>query len=198
MTDRLVLRRFGPADLEDLAALHADPAVMRYIDDGKPVSREVVAARTLPGILAGYERLPAGLGRFALTERETGAFAGWVSLVPANSVGLEEYPGLELGYRVRASMWGRGYAAEGARALMRQAFECANGGAYIHGYDRVAATTMTVNTASRRVMEKVGLRYVRTFFADWPDAIEGAEHGDVVYERSLAGLCPLPPEVTSE
>ncbi|WP_245594338.1 GNAT family N-acetyltransferase [Actinospica robiniae] len=188
MTDRLVLRRFEPADLEDLAALHADPAVMRFIDDGRPVAREVVAGQTLPGILAGYQRLPAGLGRFALQERRSGGFVGWASLVPANSVGLEEHPGLELGYRIRPSMWGRGYAAEGARALILRAFEYAGDGPDIHGCESVAATTMTVNTASRRVMEKVGLRYVRTFFADWPDAVEGSEHGDVVYERSLSEL----------
>lgn len=187
MTDRLSLRRFAPTDLDDLAALHGDPAVMRFID-GEPVPREVVAARTLPEILAEYERLPEVLGRFVLAERETGAFVGWVSLLPANSVGLEKYPGLELGYRLRTSMWGRGYAAEGARALIRRAFEDFNGSGCGHGYDRVAATTMTVNSASRRVMEKVGLRYVRTFFADWPEYIEGAEHGDVVYERSLDEL----------
>jgi len=40
---------------------------------------------------------------------------------------------------------------------------------------------MTVNIASRRVMEKAGLKFVRTFFLDWPDYIEGAEHGDVEY-----------------
>jgi RimJ/RimL family protein N-acetyltransferase len=38
-----------------------------------------------------------------------------------------------------------------------------------------------VHTASRRVMEKVGMRLVRTFFADWPDHIPGDEHGDVEY-----------------
>ena len=188
MTDRLILRRLGPADLDDLAELHGDPAVMRFVDDGEPVPREVVAARTLPEILAEYDRLPEGLGRFALAERETGAFVGWVSLRPADSVGLEEFPGLELGYRLRPTVWGRGYAAEGARALIRRAFEDFNGSGYGHGYDRVAATTMTVNTASRRVMEKAGLRYVRTFFADWPGYIEGAEHGDVVYARSLDEL----------
>ena len=69
MTDRLVLRRFGPADLEDLAALHADPAVMRYIDDGKPVSREVVAARTLPGILAGF-RITASIALILVVAAE--------------------------------------------------------------------------------------------------------------------------------
>jgi RimJ/RimL family protein N-acetyltransferase len=82
---------------------------------------------------------------------------------------------------------------------MRRAFEDFDGERYRHGHDRVAATTMAVNTASRRVMEKAGLRHVRTFFAEWPSYIEGAEHGDVVYERSLDELrADVPPEVTSE
>ncbi|HZA86374.1 MAG TPA: GNAT family protein, partial [Acidimicrobiales bacterium] len=49
------------------------------------------------------------------------------------------------------------------------------------GVDRVYASTMMVNTASRRVMEKAGLRYVRTFHADWPVKIPGDEQGDVEY-----------------
>ncbi|MBP0449196.1 GNAT family N-acetyltransferase [Kitasatospora sp. RG8] len=47
--------------------------------------------------------------------------------------------------------------------------------------DRIVATTMTVNTASRRVMEKAGLSLIRTFFEGWDEPIEGAEHGDVEY-----------------
>jgi RimJ/RimL family protein N-acetyltransferase len=47
--------------------------------------------------------------------------------------------------------------------------------------ERVFAHTMTVNVRSRRVMEKTGLRYVRTFFEEWPETIEGSEHGDVEY-----------------
>jgi RimJ/RimL family protein N-acetyltransferase len=49
------------------------------------------------------------------------------------------------------------------------------------GVQRVMAHTMTVNVASRRVMEKAGLRYVRTFFEEWPESIEGSEQGDVEY-----------------
>ena len=48
-----------------------------------------------------------------------------------------------------------------------------------HGAQRVFATTMTVNLRSRRVMEKAGLRFVRTFLLDWPDPTEGDELGDV-------------------
>ena len=49
------------------------------------------------------------------------------------------------------------------------------------GPTRIRAETLAVNVASRRVMEKAGLRYVRTFVADWPYRIPGDEHGDVEY-----------------
>ncbi len=47
--------------------------------------------------------------------------------------------------------------------------------------ERVLAETMAVHAASRRVMEKAGMRRVRDFRADWPDRIPGDEHGDVEY-----------------
>nr|WP_145797126.1 GNAT family N-acetyltransferase [Kitasatospora atroaurantiaca] len=168
----MVLRRFTEADADDLAALHGDPAVMRYIDDGRPVPRPVVERETLPGILRDYRELPAGFGRWAAVEKSGGTFLGWFSLRPATSVGLDG--GTELGYRLRPAAWGRGFATEGARALVRRAFA-------EPGVERVVATTMTVNAGSRRVLEKAGLTLVRTFFEEWPAYIEGAEHGDVEY-----------------
>ena len=57
------------------------------------------------------------------------------------------------------------------------------------GVDRVWAQTMTVNTASRRVMERCGLTFVRTFFETWPgEPIDGSEHGDVEYEIRRSAL----------
>jgi RimJ/RimL family protein N-acetyltransferase len=166
----VILRRFTAADVSVLAALHGDAAVMRHIDDGRPVSREVVERSELPGILREYDVLPAGFGQFAALAPE---FVGWFSLKPATSVGLD--PGdIELGYRLLPAVWGRGLGTVGARMLVRRAFTSL-------GVSRVVATTMTVNVASRRVLEKAGLRHVDTFFADWPDPIPGAEHGDVVY-----------------
>lgn len=50
------------------------------------------------------------------------------------------------------------------------------------GAERVVATTMAVNTASRRVLEKAGPRYVRTWFGEWDGPLPGSEHGDVDYE----------------
>lgn len=169
----MVLRRFTEADANELAALHADPDVMRYTDTGRPVPREVVERATLPGILREYRDLPVGLGCWAAVDRGSAAFLGWFSLRPAQSVGLSS-GGTELGYRLARSAWGRGYATEGARALIDLGFVELD-------IDTVVATTMTVNTASRRVLEKAGLSLVRTFFEEWPDYIEGAEHGDVEY-----------------
>jgi RimJ/RimL family protein N-acetyltransferase len=177
-TARLNLRPFAPADVDDLAALHGDPAVMRSIDDGRPVPREVVAEETLPSYLRAHTQLPEGLGHRAIVTREgAGRFLGWVSLLPPSSAGLEDAEGLELGYRLRQDAWGHGYATEAAEAVVDLAFERL-------GAERIVATTMTVNAGSRRVMEKLGMRHTGTFFADWPDYIEGAEHGDVVYELS--------------
>ncbi len=165
------LRRFVVSDVDSLAALHGDPEVMRYIEGPEP--RDVIVAQTLPAILRGYDELPAGLGQFVAEEKASGAFLGWFSLRPADSYGLDG--GTELGYRLLPSTWGQGYATEGARALVESGFARL-------GLDRIVATTMAVNAGSRRVLEKAGLRHVRTFFADWPDPIPGAEHGDVVYE----------------
>lgn len=171
-TERMTLRRFTRADADDLAVLHGHASVMRRIDNGRPVPRAVVEQQQLPDILREYDELPVGLGCFAAVEKSSGNFLGWLSLRPATSVGLNG--GTELGYRMLPSVWGLGYATEGARALVHNAFTELD-------VDRVVATTMTVNTASRRVMEKAGLCLIRTFFEPWPELIEGAEHGDVEY-----------------
>ncbi|MFJ5234956.1 GNAT family N-acetyltransferase [Kitasatospora sp. NPDC088391] len=182
-TARLLLRRLTPADLPAVTALCGDPEVMRYLDDGRPVPAERVAAEVLPAVLREYAELPDGLGHWAV--ETDGRFLGWAALLPAHSVGLEHGPdaGLELGYRLLPAARGRGYATEAAAALLAAAFTERYAG---RRTERVVATTMAVNTASRRVLERIGLRHVRTFFADWPDPIPGSEHGDVVYERTRA------------
>ncbi|HEX4701257.1 MAG TPA: GNAT family N-acetyltransferase, partial [Pseudonocardiaceae bacterium] len=83
----------------------------------------------------------------------------------------------ELGYRLRKSAWGKGYATEGSRALIDKAFA-------EFGMRRVYALTMSVNTRSRRVMEQSGLRLIRTFHLDWPYRIDGEEFGDVEYAQT--------------
>lgn len=164
-TDRLRLRRFTETDLDALVDLDGDPEVMRYITGGEPTPREVLRDEVLPAWLAYYERYPA-YGFWAAHDR-AGEFLGWFHFRPR-----EGCP--ELGYRLRRSAWGLGYATEGSVALLRMGFADL-------GVDRVFAETMAVNTRSRRVMERAGLHHVRTFHQDWPQSIPGDEHGDVEY-----------------
>ncbi len=160
-TERLVLRPPLSQDVDDLVALDADPEVMRYINGGRPTPRAEIEAGVRES--ASY--------RWIAHEQPAGSFVGWFSLRPT-----PDDPGeRELGYRLRREVWGRGYATEGACALVELAFaELAA--------RRVWAQTMTVNTASRRVLERCGLRFMRTFHLEWPEPIEGAELGDVEYE----------------
>jgi len=166
-TVRLVLRRFTAGDVEELVRLDSDLEVMRYLT-GQPTPRDEIEQKVLPGILATYETHP-GLGTFATHEKSSGAFIGWFGLQPTGDPGV-----VDVGYRLRRSAWGHGYATEGTRALIDKAFTEL-------GIDRVVADTMAVNTRSRRVLVKSGLRFVRVFHLHFDDPLPGTEHGEVEY-----------------
>ena len=151
-TDRLVLRQFTMADAGLLTDLDADPDVMRFITGGVPTPREKIESEFLPAFLGYYRRYP-GYGFWAAIERSTGDFLGWFHFRPPPGAAEDH---AELGYRLRKSAWGRGYATEGSRALIRRGFT-------EFGVQIVTAEAMPANAASRRVMEKAGLTLVRTF-----------------------------------
>ena len=168
-TDRLLLRRFTPADVEAVIALDSDPAVRRFVEDGEPVDRDT-AARTIRHWMDWYQRSEE-FGFWAAVDKEHGTFLGWFHLRPGQGTSDCEP---ELGYRLVSTAWGRGYATEGSRALIDRAFSSPR-------VDRVVAETLAVHGASRRVMEKAGMRHVRTFPTQWPVRIPGDEAGDVEY-----------------
>lgn len=169
-TARLSIRRFTAADEDNLVNLNSDPEVMRYITGGQPVpGREEIRDDILPFNLAAYDRHP-GFGTWAADDVGTGQFLGWFHLRPRRSDGL-----IDLGYRLRRSAWGNGYATEGSQALIDKGFS-------EHDIDRVVAETMNVNHASRRVLEKCGLTHVRTYFDEELPAIDGSDQGFVEYQ----------------
>jgi RimJ/RimL family protein N-acetyltransferase len=169
-TDRLVLRKFTADDVDLLVELDSDPEVMHYVTGGLPTSREDIIDDFLPAFLSYYERY-AGFGFWATYEHATDEFVGWFHLRPAPT----DPPNVvELGYRLRRAVWGRGYATEGSRALIAKAVTEL-------GVRRVHAETMYVHHASRAVMERAGLHHVRTFHQPWPYPIPGDEFGDVEY-----------------
>ena len=163
-TARLTITPCTPDDRDDFIALERDPEVMHFLNGGR------IVEDPQPDPAATY-LMPRGTEPYIWAARRTAddTFVGWFCLWP------ETETLAELGYRLRRTGCGRGLASEGARALVGWGFAAA-------GYDRIVATTMTVNTASRRVMEKLGMRHTRTEHGHWPDPIPGSEHGEVWYE----------------
>jgi RimJ/RimL family protein N-acetyltransferase len=169
-TPRLTVRQFTAGDVDNLFDLNSDPAVMRYLTGGRPTPREEIQDQIIPFHLGVYERLDR-LGTWAAESAATGEFLGWFHFRPGPD---GDVTNIDLGYRLRRSAWNKGYATEGSRALIGMGFTDL-------GVERVFGHTMTVNTASRHVMEKCGLTLVRTTPYEGTDPIEGAEHGEVEY-----------------
>ena len=169
-TPRLILRQFAADDVDNLVDLNSDPEVMRYLTGGRPTPRGEIRDQILPFHLSVYDRLDR-LGTWAAESTATGEFLGWFHFRPGHESDLSN---IDLGYRLRRPAWGNGYATEGSRALVDRGFTDL-------GVERVFAHTMTVNAASRHVLEKCGLTLVRTLPYKGPFDIEGAEHGEVEY-----------------
>jgi len=163
-TARLSLSLVRVADRAHLVALERDPEVMRFLNGGRHTPDD--GAKEGTGLLT-----PRGGENdvWAAVETRSGAFVGWFSLRHVGDrVG-------ELGFRLRRDAWGRGFASEGAIALVAMGFADQD-------LARIAATTMAVNSASRRVMEKTGLTHVRTIYPSWRNPLPGSELGEVEYE----------------
>ena len=165
-TSRLRLRRVRPDDAERFDELDRDEEVMRFIDWEPPTLAEQRAA--VADHIAEYERWPDH-GRF-VAESPDGQFLGWFGLRVHTDPHVPE-----LGYRLHRRIWCQGLATEGSLALLDYAF------AQLHA-SAVRAETMLVNHASRRVMEKCGMTYIKTFHVQFDNPLPDTDHGEVLYQ----------------
>jgi RimJ/RimL family protein N-acetyltransferase len=163
-TERLVLEPLAPEHLELQLRLDLDPEVMRYV--GGPARAEAEVERAHARRLAQAGRRD-GLGHWMAFRAPTGTgeevpgredrFVGLVMMPPAHGPDQPDDPGVaDLGYRLARAAWGHGYGREAAGRLLEHAFATV-------GLDRVIAQTRSDNVGSRRLLEAVGMRYVRTF-----------------------------------
>lgn len=166
-TSRLVLRRFRADDLGSLEAFFGDPEVMRYVGSRRePWTAEEIRT-ALARVDAHWDE--HGFGPLAVVERVVGAVVGECGLQL-----LEGGPNFELAYTLAREVWGRGYATEAAAAVLAWGFGTV-------GLDRVVAVVDPDNLASRRVVEKIGMRRLGTrlcYGAELVEfALEAAERG---------------------
>ncbi len=167
-TERLILRQFTESDAENLFELDSDREVIRFanlgiIKGGEPIDtdRETIRNKTLPRLLAYYQKYE-GYGFWAAIEKSSDEFIGWFQFRPALdsqfnvTSGFYDKNDIELGYRLRKVSWGKGYATEGAKALVLKGFSEL-------GTQRVVSSALAANRASIRVMEKAGLKFFQKY-----------------------------------
>jgi [ribosomal protein S5]-alanine N-acetyltransferase len=146
-TERLILRMFTPADLEDLHRQLSDPEVMRYYP--KVSSRED-SEKWLQGILKDYQS--NGYGMLAVCLRDTGEYIGQAGVMRRLIDGCEHH---YLSYLLCKESWGHGYATEAVQRILDYGFQTLD----IH---KVEALIRPDNARSIRLAEKLGMQHEST------------------------------------
>ena len=139
-TDRLKLRMWRESDLDDYAAICADPFVMRYLG-GKVFTRDE-AWRSM-AFFIGHWQL-RGYGHWAVEEKSSGRMIGRIGFLNP-----EGWPGFEIGWTLARHAWGKGYATEGARRALQYAFNELD-------QPHVISLIHPENTPSMKVAERLG------------------------------------------
>lgn len=146
-TERLVIRRWTKDDREPFANMNADKRVCQFLP--KTLSRE-----ESDSFVDRIERHcdDFGYGLFAVELKQTSTFIGFVGLV---NVPFETHftPALEMGWRISADHWNKGFATEAARAILDY-------GQNLLKLKNIVSFTVPHNIPSRRVMEKIGLTHI--------------------------------------
>jgi RimJ/RimL family protein N-acetyltransferase len=166
-SERLRLVPVSDAHLPLFIELNSDPEVMRFIRGGPSTPQE--SRREWTRRRGPQTDEARGLGYWAGFEGER--FVGWWS---ASSF-ADDLKTSGVGYRLRREAWGRGLATEGGRVMVDQAFGALS-------VEKVVASTMSANAASRAVLRKLGMTSVDTRPEDRDDRVPGREQGKVVYE----------------
>lgn len=149
-SERLGFRNWLPEDLEELAQLNADEAVMEHFP--KILSKKEV--EEFLGDLSNHFS-KNGFTYYATEILATGEFIGMIGLA------YQEYPtaftpAIDIGWRLKQSAWGKGYATEGAK-------RCLNYGFQELGIEKIISVCTINNQKSEHVMKKIGMKKVGEF-----------------------------------
>lgn len=174
-TQRLVLRPWRDSDLPAFRALNADPDVMRYFPATLDADQSDALAGRIRDTLAAQD-----FGFWAVEAPGIAAFIGFTGLsVPRFSAHFT--PSVEIGWRLAAAHWGKGYASEAATASLRHAFETLRLG-------EVVAFTARPNHRSSDVMRRIGMSHDPADDFDHPNLPDGHPlRRHVLYRLTRAG-----------
>jgi 3-dehydroquinate dehydratase / shikimate dehydrogenase len=159
-TTRLFLRPWEETDLIPFAELNADPRVMEYFPS--TLSKEE-SDQLAHKIQSKFEQ--KGWGLWAVAAPGVADFIGFIGL---NEVPFKAHftPAIEIGWRIAFNHWDKGYATEGAQAVLQYGFETLK-------LKEIVSFTVAQNFRSRRIMEKIGMKHNPVDDFDHPKLPEG-------------------------
>lgn len=163
-TKRLILRPWRTSDLAAFAAINADPEVMQFYSHLLQRKESDALAEKIQREFA--ER---GYGYWAVEVPGVADFIGYIGLKYWD-LDMAFAPCIDMGWRLDSTHWGKGYATEGARAVIQHGFETL-------GFSEIVAMATTENTRSIRLMERLGMT---------TDQVENFEHPNLPQGHPLS------------
>lgn len=159
-TERLILRPWKKSDLEAFARLNADAKVMEYFPSILSCKESDDLANRISSKLEEQ-----GWGLWAVSVPDIVDFIGFIGLAEP-SFQAHFTPAVEIGWRLAFDHWGKGYATEGANAVLEYGFKTLN-------LNEIVSFTAIQNMRSRRIMEKIGMHHDQKDDFDHPKLSEG-------------------------
>lgn len=162
-TQRLILRQWSEKDMDAFAKLNADPRVMEFFPKLLSSEESNDLANKFFTIIND-----AGWGLWAAELIDSGEFIGFIGL---NEVRFKAHftPAVEIGWRLAYDYWNKGYATEGAKAVLKFGFENLK-------LEEIVSFTAVANVRSRHVMEKINMQH---------DPQEDFDHPNLQVEHPL-------------
>lgn len=157
-TPRLIIRELLPSDGQGMFAMDCDPEVHRYLGS-RPCTDIQQSLENIANIRQQYK--DNGIGRWAVALKNKGQFIGWTGFKRMRESENGHVNHLDFGYRYARRFWGQGYAFEAAKAALDYGIEKL-------GFREVYATTDVDNRGSKRILEKLGFRFMEIFHYDAP------------------------------
>lgn len=154
-TERLLMYEMAPEDAEHFYLLNKDPEVMRYLRDR--VFESVEESRIFLENYPAYKK--HGIGRWTVKIKDTGEFVGWCGLKYN-----EDIQEVDIGYRLKKIHWNKGYATEASLVCLDYGFN-------VMKYKRIIGRADKDNGASRRVLEKLGLKFEKYYFEEGVESV---------------------------
>ncbi len=158
-SQRLQYEMITDKDVSLLFELDQNPEVMRYINGGKPSTMDEIQNLILPRLKA-YHNPVKGWGLWKVTtladdEWIPSTFIGWILVRPMGFFDDPQFNDIELGWRFKQEVWGRGYATEAAKAICERLIQQSD-------IDYLSAVADENNVASINIMKKLGMSYRKT------------------------------------